>query len=93
MLLRNGIICAMKVPYSKKQEFQKQTIWLAEDVKQMDQCPVEDVNVSWKLDHSVLKVMVIYGFIPRCLMGLARAFSFYCLKEFVSMPWKVFLCK
>lgn len=55
MLLHNGITCAMKVPYSKKQEFQKQSIWLAEDVKQMDQCPVEDVNVSWKLDHSVLK--------------------------------------
>lgn len=60
MLLHNGITCALKVPCSKKQEFQKQSIWLAEDVEHLDQCPVEDMNISWKLDHSALKVMVIY---------------------------------
>lgn len=55
MLLSDGISCVLKVPCTEKHEFEKQSIWLAENVKHKDQCPVKDLNIPQRLDRSPLK--------------------------------------
>lgn len=54
MLINDGIACALKVPCSKKQEFQQHIRWVAEDVGPNGKCPVQDENEFRKLDRSLL---------------------------------------
>lgn len=53
MLINDGIACALKVPCSKKQEFQQHIRWVAEDGGSNGKCPVQDENEFRKLDQSL----------------------------------------
>lgn len=50
----NAIACALKVPCSQNQEFEKQHDLAAESLEPNDQCPVRDENIPGKLDLSSL---------------------------------------
>lgn len=50
----NAIACALKVPCSQNQEFEKQHDQAAESLEPNDQCPVRDENIPGKLDLSLL---------------------------------------
>lgn len=54
MLINDVVACALKVPCSKKQEFQQHIRWVAEDVGPNGKCPVQDENEFRKLDQSLL---------------------------------------
>ncbi|KAG5232064.1 histidine kinase [Salix suchowensis] len=53
MLINDGIACALKVPCSKKQEFQQHIRWVTEDGGSNGKCPVQDENEFRKLDQSL----------------------------------------
>ncbi|KAG8642160.1 hypothetical protein MANES_12G061600v8 [Manihot esculenta] len=53
MAMTDGIACALKALCSKKQEFQPQGGWAAQDLKTNDQCAAQDTNIARKLEQSL----------------------------------------
>lgn len=54
MLLSDGVTCALSLPCSEVQEFDKQHIWVAENDEPRDQCPARDEFISRKLGMSII---------------------------------------
>ncbi|KAF5482590.1 hypothetical protein F2P56_003148 [Juglans regia] len=54
MLLSDGVTCALSLPCSEVQEFDKQHIWVAENDEHRDQCPARDEFISRKLGMSII---------------------------------------
>lgn len=61
MAMTDGIACALKALCSKKQEFQPQGGWAAQDLKTNDQCAAQDTNIARKLEQSLRDELVYFA--------------------------------